>query len=268
MSPEPWEIRKTAEIFGYRGGEFYQRNPSAIDEEISESFTWDTLHEFGAQRMVAVYLATLMKKTYRTPFHVSELQMFNPEAAGSDRWFHVNIYGLPWDETGNFTIQTSKFRKEHADCYKAAGRKAFRVTLSDFRTEVVERVRAAENRARAKRGIAAIGEGWVNETDLFYRVKSMFPGLDVTHHGQPKWLGRQHLDIWIPNLNVAIEYHGEQHFKEVAHFGGLAALEGTRARDERKRQLCKANGVRLIEVTFEMRLTDDELRALVGGPGE
>jgi hypothetical protein len=51
------------------------------------------------------------------------------------------------------------------------------------------------------------------------------PGVDVIAHGQPKWLGRQHIDIWIPALNVGIEYHGLQHFQPVG-FSGVRKRTG------------------------------------------
>jgi hypothetical protein len=69
-------------------------------------------------------------------------------------------------------------------------------------------IRAAENEVRAKYGIAAVGEGWVSETELFHRIRELLPDIEAVHHGQPRWLGRQHLDIWIPSLSVAVEYHG------------------------------------------------------------
>jgi hypothetical protein len=76
----------------------------------------------------------------------------------------------------------------------------------------------------------------------------MFPELLVIHHGKPDWLGRMHLDIWIPDLKIAIEYHGLQHFEEMKHFGGAESLEATKKRDALKRSACAREGVRLFEV--------------------
>ena len=45
-----------------------------------------------------------------------------------------------------------------------------------------------------------------------------------------------------------LEYQGAQHDKPVEFFGGQKAFEENLKRDERKRQLCKENGVKLIEV--------------------
>ena len=107
--------------------------------------------------------------------------------------------------------------------------------------------RTAENYFRKSIGIPVIGEGWVSETHLYYQIKNSL-STKVIHHGRPKWLGRQHFDIWIPKLNVAIEYQGSQHDKPVEFFGGEKAFKENQKRDKRKRELCKENGVKLIEV--------------------
>ena len=60
------------------------------------------------------------------------------------------------------------------------------------------------------------------------------------------WLGRLTLDIYIPTLNMAIECQGGQHFKVIEHFGGEEELAKRIENDSRKRELCKANEVKLI----------------------
>jgi hypothetical protein len=108
--------------------------------------------------------------------------------------------------------------------------------------------REAENRVRQQLGIANVGEGWIAETQLYYEVKNAFPDREVQQHASPEWLGRQHLDIFIPEECVAIEYQGAQHDQPVAYFGGYEAFEKNQKRDERKRRLCKKHGIRLIYV--------------------
>lgn len=109
-------------------------------------------------------------------------------------------------------------------------------------------VRRAENEVRRAAGIPLVGEGWVAETNLYHQVRTAFPDLDVIPHGSPGWLGRQHLDVWIPALRMGLEYQGQQHDRPVEFFGGEEAFAMTQQRDERKRRLCRAHGVRLIEV--------------------
>ncbi|SDJ36387.1 hypothetical protein SAMN04487926_14527 [Paraburkholderia steynii] len=124
-------------------------------------------------------------------------------------------------------------------------------------------VRQAENEVRRSMGIPLIGEAWVSETELLYRVRRLLPGQEVIAHGQPRWLGRQHLDIWIPSLNVALEYHGVQHFRAIDYFGGDAAFAKGQERDRRKRELCKQNEVRLIEIAYDRNVDDITLSNLI-----
>lgn len=65
-----------------------------------------------------------------------------------------------------------------------------------------------------------------------------------------KWLGRQHLDFYIPKYNIGIECQGEQHFG----FGGWAKgkrYERIKELDARKKQLCEENGIKLFYFSYE-----------------
>lgn len=112
----------------------------------------------------------------------------------------------------------------------------------------IETIRQAENMVREDQGIPHVNEGWVSETKLYYEIRSAFSSDEVQQHSSPSWLGRQHLDIFLPKRKVGIEYQGLQHDEPVAYFGGVEAFEKQRARDERKRQLCKRNNISLIYV--------------------
>ena len=108
--------------------------------------------------------------------------------------------------------------------------------------------RDAENYLREEQGVPLIGEGWVSETSLYYSIKDEFSDTEVIHHGKPKWLGRQHLDIFIPKFNVGVEYQGSQHQKPIEFFGGESAFKKTVERDKKKKMLCLKNNCKLIYV--------------------
>lgn len=128
-------------------------------------------------------------------------------------------------------------------------------------------VRTAENLLREQQGFPNVGEGWVQETALLRLVKGEWPHLRVVHHGRPTWLGRQHLDVWLPDVNVAIEYQGAQHQAPVGHFGGEQGFRETRRRDLRKAQLCRENGCRLLYVTeeWEWPAVKNEIESAIQG---
>lgn len=119
-----------------------------------------------------------------------------------------------------------------------------------------ELMRDAENTFREEKDIPKVGEGWVAETALFYEIKQAFPTYDVIQHGRPVWLGRQHLDIFLPDLAIALEYQGEQHDRPIAFFGGEEAFARNVARDQKKQRICSRHGVRIIYVRPGYSLTE------------
>ncbi len=105
----------------------------------------------------------------------------------------------------------------------------------------------AENAIRIRRGLPIVGEGWISETKIFYLIKKYFGDrTSILHHGRPKWLGRQHFDIYLPEYNLAIEFQGEQHYQPVDFFGGKESFEKNKIRDDRKKVLAKENNCYLI----------------------
>lgn len=65
----------------------------------------------------------------------------------------------------------------------------------------------------------------------------------------PEWLGRQSLDFYLPDYNIAIECQGEQHFRSIKHFGGKTKFYKTLERDAKKKQLCEQHNVKLLYYT-------------------
>ena len=110
------------------------------------------------------------------------------------------------------------------------------------------KIRNIENEIREERELPKIGEGWISETLLYYKIKKALNDYIVVHHGKPKWLGLQHFDIFIPELNIAIEYQGTQHQRPIEYFGGETAFQKGLERDERKKQLCEENNCTLYYV--------------------
>jgi hypothetical protein len=106
---------------------------------------------------------------------------------------------------------------------------------------------SSENIIRDLRGLPRVGEGWISETKLFYLLKKHFDNsTSILHHGKPKWLGRQHFDIYIPEYNIAIEYQGEQHYQPIDFFSGKESFKANKLRDERKKAIAKENNCHLI----------------------
>ena len=61
-----------------------------------------------------------------------------------------------------------------------------------------------------------------------------------------KWLGRQSLDFYLPDYNIAIECQGRQHFESRTRFGGIDGLNERIEKDKRKKYVCEKNYVKMI----------------------
>lgn len=67
------------------------------------------------------------------------------------------------------------------------------------------------------------------------------------------------LDCYNSDLKIAVEYHGQQHYKFVPYFHkNRDRFMHQRYRDVLKRKLCEENGITLIEVPYTVNVNDIE----------
>lgn len=57
-------------------------------------------------------------------------------------------------------------------------------------------------------------------------------------------------DFYLPDLNIAIEYDGELHYKPIEHFGGDLRFYEYQIRDEIKTKYCNDNGIYLLRIPY------------------
>jgi hypothetical protein len=185
-----------------------------------------------------------------------------------DKFFEKVSY--PWDQL----VSWSEFKDTAYHNFKAFGHPSWprgRIFVwhpdfymrstnyidSTFKSAFVD----AENQFRRERDIPAIGRGWASEAALFDLIRSRFP--DAIFQWSPSWLGRQSADIYVPSINVAWEYQGEQHYRPVALFGGEEGFQATLYRDSRKRERFARQGIRLLEWRFDTPITSFALDRLL-----
>ena len=117
-------------------------------------------------------------------------------------------------------------------------------------------ITTAKSEARRRLSISR----WVREDELYRLIAKLFPTRTIRREASPPWLGRQRLDVFLPELRLAIEHQGEQHYRPIAAFGGSKGFDRTRERDERKRSVCNDNGVAVVDIRFDQPLTLRSLR--------
>lgn len=139
----------------------------------------------------------------------------------------------------------SGFLKRYLPYYYLENKKRFGEIFHFVKEDNIK----VENELRQYFGYPKIGEKWISETHLYYLIKEIFPQYDPIFHYRGSEMQGLELDIFIPELQLGIEYQGEQHYQVVEHWGGEDGLEKRIQNDKRKIELCKQNNYTLIEFT-------------------
>lgn len=80
-------------------------------------------------------------------------------------------------------------------------------------------------------------------------IKNSIKYIHIANKDNFKWLGRQSLDFYLPDYNIAIECQGIQHFEPVKQYGGNKRLKQQMESDKRKFELCCKNGIKILYFT-------------------
>ena len=107
----------------------------------------------------------------------------------------------------------------------------------------------------------SIGSVWKAEATLAAYVIKYYP--DAIQEYSPDWLGQQRIDVYVPSINLAIEYQGQQHYEPIEFFGGAKSFHQTQERDKRKKSLCKKNGVKLYEWHYSKPVSENAVSELL-----
>jgi hypothetical protein len=165
--------------------------------------------------------------------------------------FKLDILGIKtierWKES-NYEGSVSKFIQDRLNATRISEK-----LIRTYYKKLKRNLRSIENEVRTAKGYNIVGSLY-NESLLYNLIKIAFPRYNVISQYSPKWLGRQRIDIFIEELNLAIEYNGKQHYEPVKYFGGEEGFLQTIERDKIKKEKCKRNGCRLIEIKYDENL--------------
>ena len=105
-----------------------------------------------------------------------------------------------------------------------------------------------------------------NESRLEKEVYTLLTDSNINFEYQKKfnWLGKQSLDFYLPDYNIAIECQGEQHFKPIKHFGGEERFKIDVKRDVNKNFLCQENNIKLLYIKDSKLKINHKLSCFLG----
>lgn len=104
-----------------------------------------------------------------------------------------------------------------------------------------------------------------NESKLERELASILDEQNIVYERQKrfKWLGRQSLDFYLPQYNIAVECQGIQHFKPI-DFGGKGEkyanqlFEKNKKRDDRKLKKCSAHNITMTYVIDNVEFIENK----------
>lgn len=106
--------------------------------------------------------------------------------------------------------------------------------------------------------------------ELLAIVKLIFPNQKIILEHNVAKVGGLFLDIYLPQLNVAFEFDGEQHFTYNKHFhGSWDAFRASKNRDAAKTLRCQELEIALVRVKYDEQMSKelilDKLQKVLDG---
>ena len=100
-----------------------------------------------------------------------------------------------------------------------------------------------------------------NESRCETKVRKILLSNDIHFEYQKRfnWLGKQSLDFYLPDYNIAIECQGVQHFKPVSHFGGILAFHKQYKKDKIKWSLCEEHNIKILYYTINKEILNSSV---------
>lgn len=133
--------------------------------------------------------------------------------------------------------------------YKITKQPEFQAALTELFPDYS--VETTEDFARRILGFPQRGERLVKQKEVFALLQKGFAPLTVVQEASPPFLAGLRYDVYIPELRLAVEYQGEQHFRPVEAFGGKEGFLRTVERDRLKAQLSELNGVTIEYIRYD-----------------
>lgn len=166
---------------------------------------------------------------------------------------HTKIDKISYTLLGDMLVINSGHTRKYADWDRKIY--ASEEVKETFYSRLKNNYRSLENHIRQEKGFDEVGS-YVIEKHLLNLLAIEFPLYTIISQHSPKWLNGQRFDIFIKELNIAIEYNGIQHFEPIDFFGGNEGLARTQFLDNQKREKSLENGVKVFDIDYNQNFND------------
>ena len=100
---------------------------------------------------------------------------------------------------------------------------------------------------------------------LYLQLQTVFSGFEViedyVHEDLSRISGQGvEFDVFLPQLSIAVEYHGEHHYREIPSFGSIDLYQ---RRDQEKTALCQQSNIDLVVVPYTWDNQMDSLMVIL-----
>lgn len=242
--------------YGIEGYSIYNVPVNAIQQSFLRDMELGSDSVYCANRNSIQYIMRLLYNLYNEEFIENELPK------GLLRFLSEDV-GLKLSDLDEFNDRKQKREEQihlkiESEIHKCGGWDAFKRIKKEEDDAIKQEYAQIYERLVAE---GKVNSKWKSEYNLFLLVKKIFSDAIFQYHAE--WLGRQSLDIYIPTKKIGIEYQGIQHYQAIELFGGEEGLKQRRKRDQKKAILCRENGVRLIQIPYNMLVTRELLIKLI-----
>ena len=102
------------------------------------------------------------------------------------------------------------------------------------------------------------------ELDILKELNHLYPELEIITNFRPKWLNQKELDLYIPDLKIAIELNGTlyHHSSTEVPRKGLYKFRKDIMYHTNKTKLCLENSIKLIHI-FDFQLKTLDLKSTI-----